>query len=146
MSIENDVRRLLDLEAIRNLARRYAHYVWSGDVPAATNLFAEDGVMDTGTEAPIRGRQALLETYTRMLGPSIFHPYVHNHVINLDGDRASGVCYLDLRAVVDGKSLIGGGYYHDEYVRCTEDWKFQSRKLHMSYLVTVTEGWAGQTG
>jgi len=144
MSLEQDIRRLMDLDAIRDLPRRYAHYVWSKNVSAAADLFTEDGVMDTGTEEPIRGRAALRETYARMLGPAKFHPFVHNHVIELDGDRATGVCYLDLRATTDGKSMIGSGFYHDVYVRDGGGWKFKSRKLTMEYLVPITEGWTGR--
>ena len=47
-NIEAAVRELADGEAIRDLARRYAHYVWQKDVAAAIELFTEDGEMDTG--------------------------------------------------------------------------------------------------
>ena len=49
-----------DLEGIRDLARRYAHFVWQNDVEALTALFAEDGEMDPGTRPPSRGRAARL--------------------------------------------------------------------------------------
>jgi hypothetical protein len=62
-------------------------------------------------------------------GPSMF-PYVHQHLIELDGDRATGVCYLDLRAtMLDGVKMAGFGYYHDLYVRVGNEWRFRSRKL-----------------
>jgi len=112
-SIEAHVRELADREAIRDLARRYAHCVWQRDAAGAIALFADDGEMDTGDRPVIRGRAALLKAYDEMFAASELRPMVHNHVIDLDGDDATGACYLDLRAVIDGKDMIGAGYYND---------------------------------
>ena len=140
------LRELTDREAIRDLARRYAHYVWQKQIAAAVDLFTEDGEMDTGESPPLRGRAALLEAYQRMLGNARFQPFVHNHVIDLAGDEASGICYLDLRAVQEGRSMIGSGYYEDRYRRVAGEWKFQSRKLQMDWLVPLDEGWVAAKG
>ena len=105
---EELVRSLADKDSIRDLARRYADCVWRRDISGAVALFADDGVMDTGTGAPIVGRAALLEAYQGMLTGDL-QPFVHNHVIELAGDRATGRCYLDLRATRDGISMIGIG-------------------------------------
>ncbi|MBW2268686.1 MAG: nuclear transport factor 2 family protein [Deltaproteobacteria bacterium] len=145
-NIEADLRELADREAIRDLARLYAHHVWRQDVAGAIGLFTEDGEMDTGETPPIRGRAALLEAYQGMLGDTQLQPFVHNHVIDLHGDDATGTCYLDLRARMDGRSMIGSGYYDDCYARSDGEWKFRSRKLTMIYLVPLSEGWAERPG
>ena len=144
--LEAAVRELADGKAIRDLARRYAHYVWQKDVAAAIELFTEDGEMDTGDRPVIKGKKALLETYERMFSDAEFQPFVHNHVIELRGDNATGTCYLDLRATVDGKSMIGSGYYHDRYARIGGEWKFRSRKLTICYFVPLSEGWVKKAG
>lgn len=144
MGMQEDIRRLTDLEAIRDLARRYAHCVWTRDAIGAAELFVEDCVMDTGSQDPIHGRQALIAVYQAAFGQSRFQPFVHNHVIDLGGDQATGICYLDLRAVMDGRSMIGSGYYHDVYVRERNGWRFKSRRLTMDYLVPLAEGWVGR--
>ncbi len=136
------VRMLSDKEAIRDLARLYAHHVWERDIAAVVDLFAEDGEMDTSLEAPIRGRAALLEAFQRLVGNADFQPFVHNHVIDLNGDTASGTCYVDLRATQEGRSMIGSGVYHDRYVRTGEGWRIQSRGLELRFLVPLDEGWA----
>src|SRR5262245_17570802 len=103
---------LADLEAIRDLARRYAHHVWQNEVGRLADLFAEDGEMDPGTRPPLRGRQALDAGFHDMLTTgSVFLPFVQQHVVDLAGDSARGTCYFDLRAEVDGKSMIGAGWY-----------------------------------
>ncbi len=145
-NVEAALRELADGEAIRNLARRYAHCVWRQDAFGAISLFTEDGEMDTGDRPVIKGKKALVEAYERMLGGAEFHPFVHNHVIELHGNSATGTCYLDLRATVDGKSMVGSGYYDDQYVRVGEEWKFRSRKLTMCYFVPLREGWAERQG
>ena len=137
------LQELADREAIRDLACRYAHHVWQKQVAAAIELFTEDGEMDTGEPPVLRGRAALLEAYERMLGDDHFQPFVSNHVITLAGNEASGTCYLDLRATTDGRSMIGSGYYEDRYQRVGREWKFRARRLHMSWLVPLDQGWAG---
>ncbi len=122
---------LAALDSIRDLARRYAHFVWQRDASGAADLFTEDAVMDTGDREPIRGREALREIYTQIFAKSAFRPFIHNHVVDLAGDRASGTCYLDLRSTEDGREMKGHGFYVDEYVRTAEGWKFASRRLTM---------------
>ena len=135
MNAERTIRALADAEAIRDLARRYAHCVWQKDVAGAIDLFCEDAVMDTGDREPLRGRQQMLATYGSMFEEAELHPFVHNHVLEVSGDSARGTCYLDLRATLEGKRMTGFGYYEDEYVRVDGEWKFRSRKLEMCELV-----------
>jgi ketosteroid isomerase-like protein len=137
------IRALADHEAIRDLARRYAHYVWQNDLEALAGLFAEDGEMDPGTRPPLRGRAALLEGFRQMLtAGSVFLPFVQQHVVDLAGDTASGTCYIDLRGEVEGKSMIGAGWYADRYVRTAEGWRFQARKIELRFFVPLRDGWA----
>ncbi len=135
------LQALADREAIRDLACRYAHHVWQKQGAAAIELFTEDGEMDTGNPPVLRGRTTLLEAYERMLGDGNFQPFVSNHVISLDGDEASGTCYLDLRATRDERSMLGSGFYEDRYRREEGEWRFRSRRLHLSWLVPLDEGW-----
>jgi len=144
MSIEERVRNLVDHEGIRELARRYAHCVWQRDAAGAADLFCEDAVMDTGDRAPLVGKAALLAAYETMFAVSEFRPFVHNHVFETKGNHASGTCYLDLRAVVDGKLMAGHGYYEDEYVRVGGRWLFRSRRLHMSEYAEVGSASPGE--
>ena len=134
MELESAVREMADREAIRDLACRYAHCVWQKDAVGATELFTEDGVMDPGDRPPHEGRETMLEIYRQMLEESELRPFVHNHVIELAGDRATGTCYLDLHDTIDGRSMTGLGHYEDQYVRIEGQWKFRSRKLNMCQL------------
>ncbi len=128
---ESLLRELADRESIRDLACLYAHHVWQQDVEGIAGLFTEDGEMDTPELPLISGREALREAYTKMFEEDEFHPFVHNHIIELDGDVATGTCYVDLRARVGGRHLISSGFYHDRYARVDGQWKFRHRKVNM---------------
>ena len=128
---------LADREAIRDLTNWYAHHVWRKDVAAVVELFAVDGELYTQKLPPVRGRQALLITYERILEEDEFYPFVHNHIIEVDGDVASGTCYIDLRAVMAGKRLTAWGFYEDRYVRVNGTWKFATRNVNMTTFVPL---------
>lgn len=144
-SIETLVHEMADREAIRELPLKYCHLVWKKDIPGIVNLFTEDGEFDAGGAGPVaKGRKELLEKYEQGLGIDP-RPYIHNHVIELQSPtRATGNCYLDLRATQNGKSVIAAGYYDDVYKKVGDAWKFRSRKFHILYWVPLTEGWAEQ--
>lgn len=43
-------------------------------------------------------------------------------------------------------SLCAAGYYQDQYVKVGEEWKFQSRDLHLFHFVPLEKGWAVEDG
>lgn len=139
MSTDTDIQRLADLEAIRDLARRYAHCIWQRDAAGAAALFAPDATMDTGDRPPLRGPEAIRSEYEALFAASELRPMVHNHVIDLDGERAAGTCYLDLTARMEGNEMEGRGFYRDRYVRLGGVWKFASRTLSMTRFVPAPE-------
>jgi uncharacterized protein (TIGR02246 family) len=132
VSADAALRELLDREAIRELVRRYAHCVWQRDASGAAALFAADGSMDTGDRPPLRGRGAIRAEYEASFAVSHFRPMLHNHVIDLAGDRATGTCYLELTARVSDVEMLGRGHYDDAYVREQNGWKFASRVLTLT--------------
>lgn len=146
MNLNEQVQRLLDLEAIRDLPRRYAQCVWNKDAVAIAELFAEDGVMDTGTGEPMRGRATIAATYAPIFAVSNAQPFVHNHVIELSGDTATGTVYLDVRVTAGGKNLVGTGTCRDVYVRAANGWLFQSRKLTMHQMIPYGESGSSKPG
>ncbi|MBW2698374.1 MAG: nuclear transport factor 2 family protein, partial [Deltaproteobacteria bacterium] len=131
MTVDRSPGALADREEIRDLARGYAHCVWQNDPEGAVDLFAADGVIDLGDRPRLEGRVAMLAEYRKAFRTSAFRPFISQHVIELDGDRATGTCYVDLKAVVDGIMMVGWGYYEDEYVRVDGRWRIQTRKLNL---------------
>jgi ketosteroid isomerase-like protein len=130
-----DVRltELCDRDAIRDLPVRYCDCVWRGDLDGLVKLFAEDGsftVRGREREVTRRGRADLHKMYQEALGDLSPRPYIHNHVVDLQGPtRATGRCYVELRSAARNMEWIGSGYYEDEYVKAGEEWKFASRRF-----------------
>jgi hypothetical protein len=145
VDLAQKIQRLEDLEQIRDLPRRYAHLVWQGKPIETVDLFCADGSVDLGPNdgGLIQGRENLRAIYSEKVGTEemMLHPFVHNHVIDLNGDEATGTAYIDLRCVKEGESLMGSGYYEDHYVRENGRWKFKARKLTMCYLVPPGQDW-----
>ena len=140
--LEQRIRALEDRESIRDLANTYAHLVWQNKPLDAVDLFAIDGVVDMGPDGGVvRGRENLRAIYTEKVSEMLLHPFVHNHLIELNGDIATGIAYVDLRCVREGQSLMGSGFYNDKYIREEGEWKFQERVLTMCYLVPPGDGW-----
>jgi hypothetical protein len=65
---------------------------------------------------------------------------VSTHEITIDGDRATGRCYLHAQHVrrdaEGGPNYIVAGTYHDRYVRTPAGWRIERRELHVMW----TEG------
>ena len=138
-------QELADREAIRDLARRYAHYVWQKeDRPRRWTSSARTARWIPAKPPPLRGRAALLEAYQRMLGDAApSSPSSHNHVDRpWPGTKPAGSATSTSARSTEGRSMIGSGYYEDRYRRVDGEWKFQSRRLHMSWLVPLDQGWA----
>jgi hypothetical protein len=132
-STDQIVTELADREAIRDLPVRYCDHVWRTDVEGIVDLFTEDGAFSISaqdSENTTTGRANLLKMYKEALASVTPRPYIHNHVIELKGGgRATGRCYVELRDASNNMNWIGTGFYHDDYAKVGEHWKFQSRKF-----------------
>lgn len=130
--LEELVAEMADREAIRDLPVRYCDCVWRGDVDGIVDLFTEDGSFTAprhGREVVTKGRAALRKMYSE--GPGFTpRPYVHNHVVWLQGrERASGRCYTEIRAADRNMEWAGAVWYADQYAKVGDTWKFASRDV-----------------
>lgn len=129
------LRELADREEIRELTARYAFLV-AHKLPAV-ELFTEDGGFvfrkPDGEIGVARGRAALDETFADILrAPNHNLPTVHNHLLDIRGDEATGVCWIELhahKAEENGQvwDWRGSGYYEDMFRRENGRWKFVLR-------------------
>lgn len=126
-------------EAIRNLTHRYCHNVWQRAGAAMADLFTSDGYYRSGPDrVPVHGEDALRRFFAELaLRPERTFPYIHNHVILLNGNEATGNCYLDMRSPVAGGIRNMTGYYDDEYVKTSGGWLFRSRRFNPDFDMVV---------
>jgi hypothetical protein len=142
-ALEAKVRELEDRAAIQDLRFRYHIAVNDGGHEAIGSLFSENAEVDFGEIGSARGRSEIDALYRRVVGGSPFiKQFIHNHVITLHGDSASGLSYLDARTVANGESILVAGRFDDEYVRERDAWRFRRLRLTLYFAVPLGEGWA----
>jgi hypothetical protein len=141
---EQKLREIADREEIRGLVSRYALGIARG--APVYELFTEDAYfIDRIPGRPVRelrsfaALKALYDGVPRSTPPL---PMIHNHIIDVRGDEATGLCSVEIRWIEDGESVISSGYYEDAYRRVDGRWKFAGRDVTFFHWVTLQEGWA----
>jgi hypothetical protein len=130
--------------ALRALVDEYAVASDTADLERFGSLFTPDAefVLSTpGTTETVtlRGREQVKH------GPSgnqmferTFHA-VHNHVVDVDGDRATGLTYCTARHLLRKSDdslevILAPIQYHDEYGLTEDGWKFTRRELEWTWI------------
>jgi hypothetical protein len=147
-TLEQKVQEIADREEIKELVSRYAHRVARG--VSVADLYTDDGAyIHRRPGQPVqetRGRAALDKHYAASADVvnqgRVALPMIHNHLIEVSGNTASGLCSIELRTADKGQSIIASGYYEDTYRRENGRWKFVVRDAHMFHWVPLQEGWA----
>lgn len=132
--MEQRTSDLEDINAIRDLALRYAQAADKRDVAQYIGAFTRDGSIG-GSGYASKGHEQLGKI-PPMLDKrylKTFHA-VQNHRIALSGDRASGEVYTiahHLSQTEDGKltDFVMIMRYEDDYVRKADGWKFAHRNI-----------------
>lgn len=121
-----------DIEAIRRLTYEYAMAVDTMQLDALIDLFVPEAVFDPGPGGvPVmNNREEIREFFKATFEgtTNLFH-LTSNHIIDVDGDTASGTAYYAASGVTsDGAGFGANGYYSDTYVRTADGWKFRRRE------------------
>ncbi len=145
-TLEQQVQELTDREEIKELTARYAHGVARGEGAKVAELFTDDGVFINrlNPDQPpteVRGREALQKFYGA-IKRNFALPCIHNHLITLAGDEATGTCSIEVRITQKQQSIIGSGYYEDRFRRENGRWKFVVRDCTFFHFVPLQQGWA----
>jgi len=152
--LEGAVRELKDREALRDLRFRYHEYINEGKFAEIVDLFTEDGELEFGPLGKAKGSSGILGFFKRLgppasggggAGPHFTYvkQYIHNHVLEIQGDRARGFSYLEARPVINGEAHMVAGRYDDAYLRTERGWRFTSMTFTPHFIVPFKEGWAG---
>ena len=157
--LETRLQHQEDLEAIRRLK----HYNYcaavdravageSAAIEATTSRFTEDVVADFTGFPLFEGREAVTGFYAREV-PAILsysQHYVFNEVIDIDGDRATGLWYVHCpvnftAAGPTGKDEPGliMGRYEETYVREDGGWKWRRIIALLDVLAPGDTIWEG---
>ncbi len=154
-ALEATVQELRDREAIRDLRYRYHEYVNEGKFADIASLFTEEGELDFGHLGRAKGKAEVLTFFQRsassatqassqqpLRGISFVKQFIHNHIIQVQGDRGTGFAYLEAKPIYNGESFLVAARYDDEYVKQNGQWKFTKMSLTPYFMVPLREGWA----
>jgi hypothetical protein len=149
--MNDELNRLITLEAIRNLRLRYCHYLDANRMNLLAGLFTEDAICQvdrgswTGREAIERGLSEAFSAFdTQRTGAYPFLHAVSNHWIEiLDENRAQGRCYLidfATQRPAGENPLLLLGLYADEYRRVDGQWLISRTRLDVVWPETNIGG------
>ena len=131
-SIEQRLRRLEDLEEIRQLFVDYGQYLDAGDFEAYADLFAADGEVRLGPMGSAQGRDQIKALMEQALAGVIGTSYhlITSPRVQIDGDTAtSEVMWTVIQRGPDGAPVVSMiGRHRDELVRENDRWRFRKRR------------------
>lgn len=132
-TLEENVQRLVDIEDIKILKRRYARYCDDGyDPEGIASCFTEDGVWDGGAMGLAETRQGIKDYFTAAPGLVAFAVhYTTNPIIEVDGDSARGTWYLwQPMVMAEGDQAMWlAAHYHEKYRREGDHWLIERLEI-----------------
>ncbi len=146
--LRDRVRRLEDIDALRNLKAEYAAACDDNyDPDRLAALFVEDATWESQGLGKYEGREAIREFFRGISGHFVFAlHYGLNPQIEVTSDTARARWYLFMPCTVGdtGKAMWRAGLDEEEYVRVQGQWMYQSKKSAPFFHATFEEGWAKQ--
>jgi uncharacterized protein (TIGR02246 family) len=133
-ALRERVRRLEDLEAIRQLYVDYGRSLDAGDAAAYASLFARDAELRLGRVMDADGREAIEQAATAVIrtGPKGEKTSVHvlgSPHVELDGDVATGdAVWVAILRSDEGPPTVRVGRHLDDIVREDGHWRFARRR------------------
>jgi len=128
-----NLQDLLDRAAISDLARCYASGIDRRDWALYRSIFTDRIEVDFSTWRGVREAMDADAWVASVIATlACFDATEHsivNHVIALDGDRATLTAHMVARHVFEGEMQQLGGYYEHQLVRVGDHWKIAACRL-----------------
>ena len=126
-----------DIVEIQQLLHRYCHAVDRGTVDDVMEVFHRDAVLlpRYQSDEAFKGGEAVRGWYERYFetarkGTRVLRHKISAPLIELDGRRATSVCYLDADFVsTDGEAGMSKGRYEDKLINDGGRWWIAERAI-----------------
>ena len=133
-TIETEMQRMLDQQAVIDIAIRYTWALDSNNWDELDDVFTPDGSAHFMASEPEVGLDAIKARVASALGHLDDSQHiVSNHQVRIDGDQATHRCYLHAqhvrRGVEGGELYVVAGRYEDDMVRTSAGWRIKRRAL-----------------
>jgi ketosteroid isomerase-like protein len=144
-SFDARLRTLEDIEEIRRLRMKYHLYMNEQQFHRIVEVFTEDAVVDFGELSRARGADEIRDLFKRIPRHlSMVKQFIHNHIVDVTGDTATGISFLDARYAQAGESVMVAAKFDEDYVRTQAGWRVKEMRLGLYFSVPISVGWAGQ--
>ena len=155
--LEARIRVLEDIEEIKKLKATYCNLCDAGlaDTKNRDELishFTKNARLDFGLtpESKWQGTEGLKTFFGQVVpgGVCFCMHMVHNPIIEVDGDNATGRWYYEapVTNAATGEAQWMAGTYFEEYAKENGEWKFDSIRTEWKYITPYNEGWAKKRG
>ena len=144
--IEERLRKLEDIEEIRRLRMRYHIFINDGFFDRLPELFLEDALVDFSFIGQAKGHAEIGELFMRIpRNLDLVLQFIHNHLVDVDDDKATGLSFLDARYAQNGESVNLAAKFDEIYRRTPAGWRIEELHLHVYFSANMTaRGWAGK--
>jgi len=144
-SLHARLQALEDQEAVKVLKAQYCYNVDSKNWRAVADLFTEDGVWDGEAFGRYRGRKAIYSFFSKIVPThlSFFVHMVHNPIIKVKGNRATGVWYWTEPCTLKKTNQAAWicGRYNEQYLKQGKRWRVKTMRLKFFYVTPYEKGW-----
>ena len=135
------VELLLAVEEIKQLKYRYLRTLDLKRWDDFAAVFVPEVTADYGDGLAFGSRDELVAFMRDSLGQRMvtLH-HCHHPEIDIDGDRATGVWYLEDKVLMPDHRLVleGAAFYEDRYVRTGEGWRIEHTGYRRTYEATMS--------
>jgi hypothetical protein len=135
------VELLLAVEEIKQLKYRYLRTLDLKRWDDFAAVFVPEVTADYGEGLAFGSRDELVAFMRDSLGQRMvtLH-HCHHPEIDVDGDRATGVWYLEDKVLMPDHRLVleGAAFYEDRYVRTGEGWRIERTGYRRTYEATMS--------
>jgi ketosteroid isomerase-like protein len=124
VSLEERIKRVIDVEEIRSLMSKYCHGIDKKDEATFMSIWADDSVYELprGQTAGIEGIRQLVHKVWREV-PKCHH-HITNPLIEINGDRATAMTdVIYYRQTDDGVLQLLSGTYSFKFASVAGEWK-----------------------
>lgn len=135
------VELLLAVEEIKQLKYRYLRTLDLKRWDDFAAVFVPEVTADYGEGLAFGSRDELVAFMRDSLGQRMVTLHqCHHPEIDVDGDRATGVWYLEDKVLMPDHRLVleGAAFYEDRYVRTGEGWRIEHTGYRRTYEATMS--------
>ncbi len=139
------VEKLVAIEEIKKVRYWYCFHLDDRDWESMSNLFTEDAVADYGYLGTAHGPEGVRKLFEESVANLVLFSahYMHNPIIEVDGDTATGQWYISAPGTVAGeKAVYALVRAKDTYRKVEGVWKIQSLKYDWKFFTSYEKGWA----